>query len=223
LATGLLIMADRILTVVHNDRESEARTPSQPLVVIPEEARDPFTAMPQLPFVSPEEADLTRIAPGRPPASGSVIEITGRVRDERARSVRRTLIEIWNANARGRYSHAGDANSSVPLDPNFYGFGRLLTDDEGVYRLRTIKPGAYLARADIDWWRPPHVHFSIIGGGVRLVTQMYFPGEPLNEKDHIHMAIPEPDRDLVIGVPNGVHSFRFDIVVRGRFQNAFAV
>ena len=211
-------MSNRILPVVYNDRESEARTPSKPLIVIPPEARDEFTTMLPLPFVDPNESDFTRIAPGRPQASGQPIVITGRVLDEEERPVRRTVIEIWNANTHGRYSHTGDRNTSAPLDPNFYGFGRLITDDDGVYRLRTIRPGAYLARADIGWWRPPHVHFSILGGGVRLVTQMYFPGEPLNQKDYIHMIIPEADRGLVIATAVGANAFRFDIVVCGRYM-----
>ena len=173
-----------------------------------------------MPFVDPGEADFTRIGPGRPQAFGEAITVTGRVLDEDERPVRRSLIEAWNANAHGRYSHARDAGSSAPLDPNFYGFGRLLTDDDGCYRLRTIKPGAYLARSDIGWWRPPHVHFSLLGGGVRLVTQMYFPGEPLNEKDYIHMTILQVDRPLVIATMTEPHTYRFDIVVRGRYQNA---
>ena len=88
--------------------------------------------------------------------------------------------------------------------------------------MRTIKPGAYIARRDIDWWRPPHVHFSVVGSGVRLVTQMYFPEEPLNEKDYIFLVVPEQDRPRVIGRPDaplaGDRVFRFDIVLRGRFQ-----
>jgi protocatechuate 3,4-dioxygenase beta subunit len=136
--------------------------------------------------------------------------------------VRRTLVEVWNANTHGRYSHTSDAGNEAPLDPDFYGFGRLLTDDDGRYLLRTIRPGAYVARSDIGWWRPPHVHFSVVGAGVRLVTQMYFPGEPLNEKDFIFMIVPEEDRDRVIGRPapaqGGDRAFAFDIVIRGRFQ-----
>lgn len=214
-------MANRILPVVYNDRESETRTPAQPLIVIPAEARDPFAPVPPSPAVQTSEADLTRIAPGRRQALGQPISVTGRVLDEDGRPVRRSLIEIWNANTHGRYSHAGDLNSPQPLDPNFYGFGRLLTDEDGVYHLRTVKPGAYLARADIGWWRPPHIHFSILGGGVRLVTQMYFPDEALNAKDYIHMTIPAEDRHLAIGTMVELHTFRFDIRVRGRFQNAF--
>jgi len=215
-------MPNRTLNVVFNDRESETRTPSQPLVVIPAEARDRYSAMPPVPYVSAAEADLTQIAPGRPRAAGQAIVVVGRVLDEDGRPVRRTLLEVWNANTHGRYSHSGDTpRPEAPLDPNFYGFGRLMTDDDGSYRLKTIKPGAYLARSDIDWWRPPHVHFSIIGGGVRLVTQMYFPDEPLNAKDHIHMIIPEADRHRVIAVPVEPFAFRFDIVVRGCHQTLF--
>jgi protocatechuate 3,4-dioxygenase beta subunit len=214
-------MRNRTLPVVINDRESEARTPERQLIVIPKEARDSFTAMPSFPTVQSTAADFTRIAPGRPQASGQPISVTGHVLDEDGRPVRRCLIEIWNANTYGRYSHTGDSNSAAPLDPSFYGFGTLLTGDDGLYRLRTIKPGAYLARSDIGWWRPPHIHFSILGGGVRLVTQMYFPGEPLNQKDYIHMIIPEADRPLVIATPTEPNSFRFDIVVRGRCQNLF--
>jgi protocatechuate 3,4-dioxygenase beta subunit len=217
----------RVLPVVLNDRESETRTPAEPLYLIPEAARDSFTPMRPLAFMRPGEEDLTRIAPGRPQADGQPIVIFGRILDEDLRPVRQTLIEVWNANAQGRYSHLIDASrTTAPLDPHFYGFGRLLTDAEGYYRVRTIKPGAYVARTDIDWWRPPHVHFSIVGGGVRLVTQMYFPGEPLNLKDYIHLIIPEEERSRVIGKAteprDGDPQFRFDIVVRGRYQTPFA-
>ena len=213
----------RVLPVVVNDRESEARTPANPLHRIPPAARDPFSASPPPPSMRPGEDDLTRLAPGRPHASGEAIVIAGRILDEDLRPVRRTLVEVWNANAFGRYSHAIDAGrNDAPLDPHFYGFGRLLTDDDGRYRVRTIKPGAYIARRDIAWWRPPHVHFSVVGSGVRLVTQMYFPNEPLNEKDYIFLIVPEADRTRVIGRPSTIEpadvSFDFDIVVRGRFQ-----
>jgi len=213
----------RVLPVVVNDRESEGRTPSRPLHRIPETARDPFAPIPPEPLVGAAEHDLTRIAPGRPRANGDAVTIAGRILDEDLKPVRRTLIEVWNANAHGRYSHVIDAGrNEAPLDPHFYGFGRLVTDDNGRYRVRTIKPGAYIARKDISWWRPPHVHFSIVGSGVRLVTQMYFPNEPLNEKDYIFLIVPEADRTRVIGRPSTIEpadvSFDFDIVVRGRFQ-----
>src|SRR5262245_35247932 len=207
----------RVLPVVVNDRESETRTPAHPLYRIPDSARDPFAPCPPA-LVRAADRDLTRIAPGRPRASGETIAITGRVLDEDLRPVQRTLIEVWGANAHGRYSHVADAiRNDAPLDPNFYGFGRLVTDDDGRYHLRTIKPGAYIARRDISWWRPPHVHFSIVGSGVRLVTQMYFPGEPLNETDFIFLIVPPADRGRVIGDPISSRSedraFRFDIVI----------
>jgi protocatechuate 3,4-dioxygenase, beta subunit len=214
-------MNGRVLPVVFNDRESETRTPSQPLIVIPRDAQDPFNPMPLLPAIHPYEADLTRIAPNRPLASGERIEVTGRILDEDQKPVRRVLIELWNANTFGRYSHTRDDSNTAPLDPHFYGFGRVLTDDDGMYRFRTIKPGAYIARSDIGWWRPPHVHFSIVGGGVRLVTQMYFPHEPLNDRDFIHMVITEEARHRVIARPGENHSYRFDITVRGRHQTPF--
>jgi protocatechuate 3,4-dioxygenase, beta subunit len=212
----------RWLPVVGNDRESETRTPSRRLYRIPEEARDFLAPSPPLPSMRPGEHDLTRLAPGRPQAAGEAIVIAGRILDEDLQPVRRTLIEVWNANSFGRYSHVIDAGrNDAPLDPNFYGFGRLLTDDEGRYRVRTIKPGAYIARRDIAWWRPPHVHFSVVGSGVRLVTQMYFPGDPLNEKDYIYLIVPEADRELTIGRRSsfdGEQGYQFDIVVRGRHQ-----
>ena len=216
------VLGGRQLLVVANDRESETRTPVNRLYRIPEVARDAFNACPPPPVVRAGEQDLTRLAPGRPQASGEAIVIAGRILDEDLRPVRRTLVEVWNANTHGRYSHTSDAGNDAPLDPNFYGFGRLLTDDAGRYQIRTIKPGAYVARKDIGWWRPPHVHFSVVGSGVRLVTQMYFPGERLNEKDFIYMIVPEEERDRVIGQPTpaaeGDRAFQFDIVLRGRFQ-----
>ena len=216
-------VAGRVLPVVVNDRESETRTPMQPLYRMPAEARDPFTPCPPAPLVRPGESDLTCIGPGRPRAFGDPVWITGRVLDEDLRPVRRTLVEVWNANAHGRYSHIiDDGRNDAPLDPNFYGFGRLLTDADGRYAVRTIKPGAYIARRDINWWRPPHVHFSILGPGVRLVTQMYFPDEPLNEKDFIFLIVPGEHRPRVIGrpaaSPDGDRRFEFDVVIRGRFQ-----
>lgn len=209
----------RSLPVVVNDRESETRTPSRPLHRIPAAARDQFTAWAPLPALRPGENDLTRVAAGRPRADGKAIVISGRVLDEDLRPVRRTLIEVWNANARGRYSHTIDAGrNDAPLDPHFYGFGRLVTDDDGRYHVRTIKPGAYIARKDINWWRPPHVHFSVLGGGLRLVTQMYFPDDPLNDQDHIYRIVPDEDRPRVIGRAIQPDTFQFDIVLRGRFQ-----
>jgi protocatechuate 3,4-dioxygenase beta subunit len=213
----------RGVAVVVNDRESETRTPANRLHRIPEIARDPFTPCPPTMVMRPGEDDLTRLGPGRPHAVGEPVLIAGRILDEELKPVRRTLVEVWNANTFGRYSHVVDErNAGAPLDPNFYGFGRLLTDDDGGYKVRTIRPGAYIARNDIGWWRPPHVHFSVVGCGIRLVTQMYFPGESLNENDFIYQAVPDDERERVIARPVssdvGEHAFRFDIVIRGRFR-----
>lgn len=211
----------RTLAVVTQDRESEARTPAQPLRRIPMQACDPFTPQPPLPeWPGPSSLDLSRIAPGRPVAQGEVIEVSGRILDEDMRPVSGALVEIWNCNSHGRYSHIDDNNADAALDPNFLGFGRLMTDSRGAYRLRTIKPAAYLARADIGWWRPPHIHFSILGGGPRLVTQMYFPGDPLNEKDPIHMIIPPEQRPGSIARTDE-GGLRWDIVMRGRHRTPF--
>lgn len=217
------VTAGRVLPVVVNDRESEGRTPAQRLYRIPPDARDPYSACPPPPRLRPGENDLTRIAPGRPMADGEAIVIAGQILDEDLRPVRRTLVEVWNANAHGRYSHIIDAGrNDAPLDPNFYGFGRLVTDDDGRYAVKTIRPGAYIARRDIGWWRPPHVHFSVAGSGVRLVAQMYFPDEPLNEMDFIYLIVPADERSRVIGRPaastGGASTLAFDIVIRGRFQ-----
>lgn len=211
----------RILAVVAQDRESEARTPAQPLRRIPAAARDPFSALPPpLEWPGPSRLDLSRIAPDRPVAQGEVIEVAGRILDEDMRPVSGALVEIWNCNSHGRYAHVDDSNPAAALDPDFLGFGRLMTDSQGRYRLRTIRPAAYLARADIGWWRPPHIHFSILGGGPRLVTQMYFPGEPLNEKDPIHMIVPADQRPAAIAraAEDGLH---WDIVMRGRHRTPF--
>lgn len=211
----------RILPVVAQDRESEARTPARPLRTIPPAARDPYAAQPPRPeWPGPSRLDLSRIAPGRPTAKGEVIEVSGRILDADGRPVAGALVEIWNCNAAGRYAHVDDGNPAAALDPDYLGFGRLMTDADGGYRLRTIRPGAYLARADIGWWRPPHIHFSILGGGPRLVTQMYFPGDPLNERDPIHMVIPpeERPRSIAQAADGGL---RWDIVMRGRHRTAF--
>jgi protocatechuate 3,4-dioxygenase beta subunit len=142
------------------------------------------------------ELDLTRLRPTAPRAIGQLIQVTGRVEDTSGRPVRHAVLEIWQANAAGKYVHELDP-SPAPIDPNFEGAGRVTTDAQGRYRLLTVKPGSYAVPYEerggaIDWWRPPHIHFSIFGPGFasRLVTQMYFPGEPLNEPDLLLHSIP---------------------------------
>jgi protocatechuate 3,4-dioxygenase beta subunit len=145
-----------------------------------------------------EAVDLSRVRPTAPRALGQLIRITGRVLGHDGRPVDGAVLEIWQANAAGKYVHDLDP-SPAPIDPNFLGTGRVRTDGRGRFSLLTIKPGAYpvpyeeRGGAD-DWWRPPHVHFSIFGPGFadRLVTQMYFPGEPLNQRDLLLSSIPDP-------------------------------
>jgi protocatechuate 3,4-dioxygenase beta subunit len=169
--------------------------------------------------------DLTRQHPGEP--IGERIIVHGRVLDEDGRAVPNTLVEIWQANACGRYRHQREQHPA-PLDPNFTGAGRTATDADGRYRFVTIKPGAYPWGNHRNAWRPAHIHFSVFGPSFlsRLVTQMYFPGDPLFAFDPIfHSIADERARmrlvsafDLAATVPDWALAYRFDIVVRGRDQ-----
>lgn len=208
------------------DNTSDQRTPRQRLRLIPEAARDSFVPyVPARYATRAGEWDLTRITPDRPRADGVPIEVTGKVRTASGTPVRNGLIEIWNANHYGRYRHVED-HSGLQLDENFFGMGRVLTDDEGNYRFWTISPGAYLARPDIGRWRPKHIHLSISGGSSRLITQMYFPGEPNNATDPMAVLMGDAfERNL--GIPYETphidvdQGFAFDITVGGRNATYF--
>lgn len=216
----------RRLQVGPTDRTSAARTPMQPLIPIPPAARRSFTPfIERLPGVRAGENDLTRIAPGRPRAEGDVLALSGRVMDQYGRPLRRTLIEIWNANKWGRYTHVDDP-AREPLDPNFLGFGRCVTDDEGRYDFLTIRPAHYLARPDIGRWRPAHVHFSVRGGGARLITQMYFAGDEHLPRDPCFALLGDAAGRHVVdarpsSAPGADLEARFDIVVGGRSASWF--
>ena len=172
--------------------------------------------------VRPEDADLTRQHAGEP--LGERIVLNGVVRDSDGRPVRNTLVEVWQANAAGRYVDPAD-DHPAPLDPNFTGAGRCLTDAEGRYRFVTVKPGAYPWLNHANAWRPAHVHFSLFGPSLasRLVTQMYFPGDPLLALDPILGSIPDArGRELLISrfdidttVPQWALGYRWDITLRG--------
>jgi protocatechuate 3,4-dioxygenase beta subunit len=174
-------------------------------------------------ILRPSDDDLTRQHKGAP--IGERIVVTGRVLDEDGRPVPRTLVEIWQANSCGRYVHKKDQHDA-PLDPNFTGTGRVVTDDEGHYRFTTIKPGAYPWRNHPNAWRPAHIHFSLFGPAfvTRLVTQMYFPGDPLMPLDPILGGIPDAAArgrlvssfDIGTTMPEWALGYRFDIVLRGR-------
>jgi protocatechuate 3,4-dioxygenase beta subunit len=176
-------------------------------------------------IVRPGDADLTTNAGTGTPALGERIIVSGRVLGADGRPVAHTLIELWQCNAAGRYPHVRDTHDA-PLDPNFLGAGRLLTDEAGCYSFTSIKPGAYPWRNNYNAWRPAHIHFSLFGPALatRLVTQMYFPGDPLLELDGIFMSIAEPAArarlvahfDPDTGRPEYALGYRFDIVLRGR-------
>lgn len=173
----------------------------------------------------PEDADLTTNAGTGAPALGERIVVAGRVLEEDGRPVPSTLIEIWQCNAAGRYPHVLDTHDA-PLDPNFIGAGRVVTDAQGWYRFTTIRPGAYPWRNNYNAWRPAHIHFSLLGPAfvTRLVTQMYFPGDPLLGLDAIYMSIPDGAArerlvskfDHSLSVPHVALGYRFDLVLRGR-------
>jgi len=134
--------------------------------------------------------DLTRVERGTGLAQGEVVEVRGRVLNLDGEPVRGARLTIWQANSLGRYRHANDSNPA-PLDPNFLGCTRLRSSDDGSYMIKTIKPGAYPASP--EWTRPPHIHFEVLGRFERLVTQMYFPGEPLNGRDRLLAAVLRPE------------------------------
>jgi len=167
--------------------------------------------------------DLTRNAARNGAPLGERIVVTGRVLDEAGRPLRHTLVEIWQANAAGRYVHRTDRHDA-PLDPNFLGAGRTLTDADGRYRFVTIKPGAYPWGNHPNAWRPNHIHFSLFGESFasRLVTQMYFPGDPLLELDPIFQGTPAGARERLVSrfsidvtEPGRALGYEFDIVLRG--------
>ena len=204
-------------------RATRKRAPLQPLVPIPQtisEITGPTRDWPRL--MGAACADLTAGFKGEP--LGERIVVAGRVLDEDGRPVRRTMIEIWQANAAGRYIQEKDQHPA-PLDPNFVGAGRVETDDDGTYRFTSIKPGAYPWDNHDNAWRPAHIHFSLFGPGfgTRLVTQMYFPGDPLLAIDPIANAVAPAARDRLVSrfdlattIPKFALGYRFDFVLRGR-------
>ncbi len=165
---------------------------------------------------------------GEPVGERTIVH--GRVLDENGRGIPDTLVEVWQANASGRYRHKNDTYLGT-IDPNSGGCGRVITDDTGYYAFRTIKPGAYPFRNHVNSWRPAHIHFSLFGTGFaqRLITQMYFEGDPLIAKDSILGTIPDPAArqrlvallDLNASVPLDSLAYRFDIVLRGKRSTLF--
>jgi protocatechuate 3,4-dioxygenase beta subunit len=199
------------------------RVPERPLTILPHTLTEVTGPAYGHGKVGPLDNDLTRQHEGEP--LGERIIVSGRVLDGDGRPVRDSLIEVWQANAAGRYVHAGDRHPA-PLDPNFTGAGRCVTDDEGRYRFVTVKPGAYPWKNHENAWRPAHIHFSLFGPAfaTRLITQMYFPGDPLFSQDPIFQSVRDPKDqqrlistfDLSITEPEWALGYNFDIVLRGR-------
>lgn len=199
------------------------RGPTKPLVKPPQTVSEATGPVLDERAVGTLDADLTRNGRVNGEPIGERIIVTGTVMDEAARPVRGALVELWQCNATGRYVHKIDQHDA-PLDPNFFGVGRCITGDDGRYKFLTIKPGAYPWGNHPNAWRPPHIHFSLFGASIvsRLVTQMYFPGDPLLAFDPIYNGIPEGARERLVArfeldetQPDFALGYVFDIVLRG--------
>ncbi len=198
------------------------RHPKQALLRLPQTLTE-VSAPRMSPTHYPADVDMSKVN-GRE-AMGERIIVAGRVLDEDGRPVRGAMVEVWQANAAGRYHHPNDTHDA-PLDPNFTGLARVFADDEGWYRYTTVRPGAYPWRNHKNAWRPVHIHYSLFGYGFaqRLITQMYFPGDPLLPLDPVFNSVPDGaarDRlvakfDLDITAPEYALGYRFDIVLRGQ-------
>jgi protocatechuate 3,4-dioxygenase beta subunit len=209
-------------------RSSIRRAPSKPLILLPHTLSEITGPVFGHEDIAETDNDLTRQHAGEP--LGERIIVTGRVLDDSGRPVPHTLVEVWQANAGGRYCHEID-DHPAPMDPNFTGAGRTLTDENGVYRFLTIKPGAYPWRNHDNAWRPAHIHFSLFGPAfaTRLVTQMYFPGDPLFAYDPVFQSIPDERArqrliaqfDLATTQPEWALGYQFNIVLRGREETPF--
>jgi protocatechuate 3,4-dioxygenase, beta subunit len=207
---------------------SIARSPRKPLIVFPSTLSERTGPAFGHEIVGLRDNDLTAQHAGQP--IGERIIVHGRVLDEDGRPVSGALVEVWQANASGRYRHKVDQHDA-PLDPNFSGAGRMMTDAAGYYCFKTIKPGAYPWGNHQNAWRPAHIHFSLFGAGIlsRLVTQMYFPGDPLQPLDPIFNSIrDEKARNRLVShldiertEPNYALAYRFDIVLRGQSETPF--
>lgn len=216
------------LELIKGYRVHEHRTPSRPVsVATPSQTIGPF--FPKA-ILREGDDDLACVTLGGPRAQGEPINVTGQVVDDSGLPVPGVLVEVWQANKWGKYAHPADITPE-PLDPNFKGYGRMLTDAEGRYSFRSIKPGPYPNPGYDNWYRPPHIHFSIFAAGVmcRLITQMYFPGEELNEIDPILNGVDDLDaraslisRQLPAGSDNELR-YEFGIVLRGGHETPFEV
>ena len=206
-------------------KSSLLRTPRKPLLPMPQTLSEITGPIFGHDVLEKHDNDLTKNAGTGVEPQGQRMIVTGRVMDENGHPVPNTLIEIWQANAAGRYIHVWDTHDA-PLDPNFNGGGRVMTDENGDYKLITIMPGAYPWGNHHNAWRPSHIHFSLFGQSflTRMVTQMYFSGDPLLPFDPLFNSIADEKlRNLLIAnfeldltTPDWALGYRFDIVLRGR-------
>ncbi len=211
-------------------RATVLRAPSQDMVSIIQTLTETTGPGPVWSEVSDEDSDLTTNAGTGRAALGERIIVTGQVLDENGEPAPSTLMEIWQANSAGRYVHWRETDFDAPLDPNFLGVGRCLTDEEGLYRFTTIKPGAYPWKNHPNAWRPAHIHFSLMGPslGSRLVTQMYFPDDPLLGMDPMFNSVPTHARPRLMAAydhdvteDHWALGYRWDIVLRGSASTPF--
>ncbi len=212
-------------------KTSVTRAPGRPLISMPTTLSEETGPVFGRDMLGPRDNDLIlNFARDGEAAIGERIIVHGRVTDEHGRGVPNALIEVWQANAGGRYRHRKDGYLA-PLDPNFGGCGRMVTDAEGRYEFRTVKPGPYPWPNGVNDWRPSHIHFSLFGSGFaqRLISQMYFEGDPLIWQCPIVRTIPSDAaverliaaQDMTATIPMDALAYRFDIVLRGRRQTLF--
>ncbi len=211
-------------------RSTVLRGPKQDLLTIVQTLSETTGPGPVWAEVTEVDADLTTNAGTGEPAIGERIIVTGHVYDEEGTPVPGVLLEIWQANACGRYVHWRETAFPAPLDPNFIGVGQCVTDEDGSYRFLTIRPGPYPWGNHPNAWRPAHIHLSLLGTslGSRLVTQMYFENDPLFAYDPIYNSVPEHARDRMVAKydhdvteENWALGWRWDIVLRGRLATPF--
>lgn len=205
------------------------RSPTKPLMIVREHLQDLRMPVFGESVLGKFDNDLTKNARVNGEPIGERIKVAGRVMDDAGRPLSNALVEIWQANSAGRYVHKAEIHDA-PLDPNFLGSGRVLTDSEGRYSFYTIKPGAYPWGNHYNAWRPNHIHFSVLGHQFdqRLVTQMYFPGDPLFAFDPIFQSTPAHARDLLIAKfsmdwtePEFALAYEFNMVLNGRYKTPF--
>jgi protocatechuate 3,4-dioxygenase, beta subunit len=205
------------------------RSPQQSLMIVPAHLKDLTLPIFGESHIQKFDNDLTKNAQVNGEPIGERIKVFGKLMDENGRGIPNALIEIWQANSAGRYIHKAEIHDA-PLDPNFLGAGRLLTDNQGLYQFYTIKPGAYPWGNHFNAWRPNHIHFSVMGHQIehRLITQMYFPSDPLFNYDPIYQSVPKHARHLMVSKfsidktdSEFALAYEFNIVLNGKLKTNF--